>query len=379
VRLDLIVESGGISEKTWNAALTEAEPQGTIFQSTYWADYLKKNFGDRPLYLASFDKKGEIQAQLLAFESCYSKHSLFTKSGMKGLLLSRFYKLGLSSLLHQVLPCIYWENGPVVRARCPPEQLYDDQVPYRDMVEEITAEAQRRNCYEIKFARPAFFNDDNEIFSSIGFQQKRMGTILVNLNQPLEAIWSRVDKDARRTVRRGIEQGISIAPASTLTEFKEFYELNVQTARRTNTKIYPFSYFVALRNQFSPLAKIIVLNAHIKERPVASGLFLLHNGIIHFFAIGESDYGRLNKIYGNEVLLWHIIKWGHEQGFSYFDLSGIELYKIDARDPKARQISRFKRKWGGEIVEYHDYRKDLRRRKLVEFLKPFIADSTIHN
>lgn len=54
----MIVELEKASVKRWNAALSEAEPKGTIFQSTFWAEFLNKTFGDRPIFLASFNKRG---------------------------------------------------------------------------------------------------------------------------------------------------------------------------------------------------------------------------------------------------------------------------------------------------------------------------------
>ena len=39
-------------------------------------------------------------------------------------------------------------------------------------------------------------------------------------------------------------------------------------------------------------------------------------------------------------------------GFRYYDLSGVDPY---AKDEKARGILRFKEKWGGKMVLYHEY------------------------
>ena len=79
----MIVEFDKVNEETWNEALSEAEPMGTIFQSTHWANYHKKTFGDRLIYIASLDKKGKIDGLLLAIESCYAKHSVFTLLGKR--------------------------------------------------------------------------------------------------------------------------------------------------------------------------------------------------------------------------------------------------------------------------------------------------------
>ncbi|MCK4424859.1 GNAT family N-acetyltransferase, partial [Candidatus Bathyarchaeota archaeon] len=131
----------------------------------------------------------------------------------------------------------------------------------------------------------------------------------------------------------------------------------------------------SLWNHFSLHDKIVAFVARIKDKPVGAILSLMHNEIIHVFAIGDSNYSRINKIYALYTLFWHTIKWAHERGLKYFDISGVELYKIDASDKKARNIYRFKAKWGGQLVEYHDYEKPFQEKKLVKFLNLFMADS----
>lgn len=374
----MIVEMQNVRESVWNSALREVEPKGTLFQSTYWAEYLRRTFGDRPIYLASLDKKGNIQGQLLAIQSCYGKHAALTLSGKSGLLLSKSYKHIVSPLLHKMAPFIFWENGPIILSKSTMESS-SYKMLYRQMLERIVKKAYKLDCYEIKFARPSFFCDDSEIFSSLGFKKRRMGTILDNINCSTETLWQRIHREGRRTINRAIERGIVVHKAHKFQELKEFYSLNVEASRRAKIKIYPFSFFASLWNYFSPLNKIAIFIARLNDSPIGAALFLMHNEIIHLFAIGDSDYARSNRIYPNDALIWHVMKWASERGFKYFDHSGVELYKIDAGDEKARNIYRFKSKWGGHLVEYHDYEKCLQNKKIIRILKPFISDSVIHN
>ena len=105
----------------------------------------------------------------------------------------------------------------------------------------------------------------------------------------------------------------------------------------------------------------------------------MHNGIIHLLTLGDSDFARSNRIRSSDVLIWNIINWAREQNFKYFDLSGVELHKIDAGDKKAYGIYKFKAKWGGKLVEYHDYKLTLNEKQILTCLNPFFSDSTIHN
>jgi hypothetical protein len=364
------------SRKEWDSALCKAGANGTIFQSTYWADCLREIFGDRPIYFASFDKRGEIRGLLLAIESCYAAHPLATLSGKRGQLLGGTYKHVLSPLFHKLAPFTFWENGPIILSGTLKET--SARALYREIINETIVCAQKRGCYEIKFARPAFFWDDDALWSSFGFQGSRMGTILIDVEDPVEVLWMRIDYTARRNIKKN-EADLSIIEISSPEQLADFYEMHVHSTRRTGMKQYPFSFFRSLWRSLSPSGRMVGFIAYFGDKPVGGSISLAYNRIVHEYAHGDSDYARRNKIYPLDCLKWHTIKWAHECNLKYFDLSGVELHKIDAGDEKARNIYRFKSKWGGKLVEYHDYTMKLQDKRLVRFLSRFIVDSIIHN
>jgi len=370
----MIIEIKNVSAKIWNGTLEKAGPSGTIFQSTFWADYLKKTYGDRPIYLAYLDKRGDIIGQLLAVESCYGKHSALTQLGKKGRIIGKFYKYA-SSLLHKIFPFIFWESGPVIIQQ---SQSYvtplKRRMVHREIINRITGIAMSRGCYEVKLARPSYFDDPSDIFSSIGFKKKRMGTILVDLEcSSLEKLFKSVDKDCRRCIRRGIEQGIEASEISKVTDLKQFHNLHVEHSERAGIKIYPYSHFASLWSYFHPIGKLAVFVSYRQEKLLAGMLCLMHNRIVHAYRIGESNYVRANRLYANYVLWWHVIRWAHERGFKYFDCMGVELYKIDMGYRKALTIYRFKKKWGN-LVEFNDYTRTFYTPKILRLFNRFIVD-----
>lgn len=375
----MIVEHEEINERIWNEAISEAGPNGTIFQSTYWAGYMKKTFGDRPLYFASLDKKGNIQGLLLAIESCYAKHSSLTLLGARGRVFRALYKSALSPAFHRVLPFIFWQNGPLVLPSFSDQKIARRKTLYRKIIQRVVEEASRRNCYEIKIARPPFFDDQSIIYSSLGFQKKRMGTLLVKLDQPIDLIWGGVERETRRRIRRTMEKSVEFRKVGKLEELEEFYDVCVQKSERTETKTYPFSYYANLWEFFSPRNKIVAFTLSLKDKPLGIMTFLMHNKIIHIHSGGDSDYARSNKIEATRALIWHMVEWAHQIGFKYFDLAGVELYKMDAGYKKALNICAFKSKWGGQLIEYYDYERKLQERELARrartFLNHFMADS----
>jgi hypothetical protein len=371
----MIIEFDKVSRKSWDETMKQAEPKGTIFQSTYWAECLKNTLGSRPIYMAKADERGNVEGQLLAFENCYAEHSSSTMPGKRGLLIRGLYRTLASPVLHRVLPFIFWENGPVVL----PGHASNNSDPYGELLEAIVQRAKDRKCYEIKFARPAFFDDRLELFSSLGFANRRMGTVLVNLEGPIETIWSRLESETRRLIRRTQEKGISITRVNRTNELEEFYEMHVQTTKRTGGKTYSFLFFKSLHDYLSRFDKTVTFVARLKDRPIGALMVLMHNDIVHIYSGGESDYARQNKIKANHALLWHIIEWAREMGFKYFDQSGVELHKIESNQEKAKTICWFKAKWGGQIPEYHDYQKTLWDSRTARFLNHLMTDPVVHN
>lgn len=372
----MAVISNKIRRKEWDSALGEAGANGTIFQSTYWADYLSETFGDRPMYVASFDKRGEIRALLLAFESCFAAHPMATLLGKRGQLLGGTYAHVLSPLFHKLVPFTFWENGPIILPGTSGET--SSRLLYEEVIKETVIYAQKRGCYEIKFARPPFFEDDAVVWSSLGFQRKRMGTVLVGVEDLVEALWKRIDYKARRNIEKN-KADLSVIEISKPDQLADFHEMHVQSTRRTGMKHYPLSFFRSLWRFLFPNDRIVGFIAYFRDEPVGGSISLVYNRVVHEYVHCDSDYSRQNRLYPLDCLKWHTIKWAHEHNLEYFDLSGVELHKIDAGDQKAINIYRFKSKWGGKLVEYHDYALKLRDKKLVKFLNRFMVDSIIHN
>ena len=98
----MILVSDKVNDNTWNNAITETGAQGTIFQTTYWAGFLKKSYGDRSVYTMSLDKKGGIQGLLLAIESCYAKHPSLTLVGKPSFLFGQIFRKMVSPVFHGI-------------------------------------------------------------------------------------------------------------------------------------------------------------------------------------------------------------------------------------------------------------------------------------
>jgi hypothetical protein len=374
--IDVILD---INENKWNKFIEETGSQGTLFQSTYWANYLKKTYKINPIYLVSYDKNARVNGQLLAFESSYANFTSHNMTGKKGIVFKSLYRYAIQPLLNLSLTSISWENGPLILPISTNENPNESISLYQNFLEKILQIANQKRCYEIKFARPPFFDDQPNLFDSFGFDKLKMGTFLVDVRRPYEEILQSVDRQVRRNLKHATDQGVTVNRVNNLKELEELYELHIQTSVRNNIKIYPFSFFESLWRCLSPKHKIEIFIARKEAQPLAGSICLMHNHIFHAFSLYQSDYARENRIYSNEMMWCEAIKWGHDNDYHFFDLSGVELGAIELGDEKAQGIYQFKNKFRGQLVESHDYQKPLNEKKIIKYLQEYFKDSNLHN
>lgn len=375
--MSTIVELKSVNKKKWESALQEAGVNGTLFQSSYWADFLEMTYKDHPIYVACLDRRGDIQALLLAIESCYAKHPSFRATSKRHKTFLPLYKHVLMPIFQKTLPYIVWENGPIVLPRFREET--DKDTLNGDIIRKTIKIAKERKCYSLAFVRPSFSSDQSFLFSSLNFEKKRMGTRLINLNESLEVLWKNVNRTTRQNIERS-KLNMQIETIGSIADLRLFYDMHIENCIRANRTIRPFSFFSSLWNYFSSKGKVAGSIAYYNGKIIGSVLLLTHNLTAHLYALGDSNFSRLNRINVLDSLLWHQIKWTRERDFKCLDLSGVELHKIDAGDAKATGIYKFKSKWGGQLVEYHDYRKMLRSSKTVNILNRFLSEGEgFHN
>jgi hypothetical protein len=358
-----IVASSHVSENRWNDALQRADVDGTLFQSSYWAEYVRKVHGDQPIYLFSIDKKGDINGQLLAFQSWYgnfplSNHGKYYITSL-GITKRKLYEIAFKKVFKKIFPFFYWQNGPVVVRNSLNNYPHESDKIYCGLIGKILNISEKRGVYAIKLARPSYFMDCTKLMDFYGFKKRKMGTILVDLKPPVELIWKSIHRNVRRNIIK-IKDNIIFDEARSLKDLQIFYNLLVQLTKRLEIEAYPFHHYKSLWNFFHPLKKIVSFIAFLKDKPIGASITLLHNNMIHVYMYADSDFARSNKIYINDALMWHIIKWSRERGFKYLDLGGAFLYRINSGDLKARNIYIFKSKFG-KTIEFNDYWKETDR------------------
>jgi hypothetical protein len=173
-------------------------------------------------------------------------------------------------------------------------------------------------------------------------------TFLIDLSKSLDDIFSAFDaKAARPKIRKALRSGVTVKVAESVEEkqrFFDFYQEFAQTPGRKN-KI--------LVVQQDELEKLHILYAVSSEGEYLGGIGLLPSSDGRYLL--DKYCATLHKLCEQELLIWDSIRYAKERGYSYFDLSW--MLPTEDRSNKQYNLYQFKKKFGGELVEFYSYIK----------------------
>ena len=199
-----------------------------------------------------------------------------------------------------------------------------------------------------------------DMFSKQGFVRRDdYVTFILTLGRTIEELWRGIGDKNRNMVRRAESRGVQVTEARNKADLKAFYLLYRKTMKKLGSPPQPYKFFERIWSLFYP-EHLLVLTAMHDTKCIASGIFFLHNGIIHH-AYGCSLRESLD-LAPNNLIQWQVIKWGNEQGFKQFDFG---------RTRRNDGNVLFKRRWGGELVNmpyfYKFYKRELKERQEVKY------------
>jgi len=166
-------------------------------------------------------------------------------------------------------------------------------------------------------------------------------TLMLSLPDSADEIWKSLSSRNRNKIRKAEKNGLTVDFGMDYLE--DFHAIYARNLRYLGTPIFPLKMFRAVAAAFPEQAELLVLKLDDK---VVSGMFLFKfRGMISEpWVASLREY---NKIYVNNFLYWHAIKYACEQGFEVFDFG---------RSTKDTGTYSFKTQWGAEPVQlYYQY------------------------
>lgn len=309
-------------------------PYASVFQTLEMAEVYKRYTDTEPLILvAKNGNSGEIEAALLAKKIREKKgylESLSLHSTIRGGPVFRDTKNGAraASLLLQNYDNMAKDWGP----------LYTRIYPLFDTPQLI----------------PAYIENN--------YEYGGWNNYIINLKRPVEEIWRGINEANRKNIKKASNE-IVIEEVTEKSLIPEFYKLIAQNYASKGQPLEEIEYFQNAFEILSPnMAKFFI--AKINDEYVAARLVLTYKGIVYDWHTGALE--KYVSLKPNNLLVWHILKWGSENGYHTFDFGG-------GGEPRQYLEGwvEFKRRFGGKLVSYGRYTKIHQEKKMYIAKKGF--------
>jgi hypothetical protein len=201
---------------------------------------------------------------------------------------------------------------------------------------------------KILFTELRNLSDQNSlqpVLEKNGFVYEDHLNYLIDLNRPAEEVLQSIGQRTRKQIRKGVRDGIvQVGEATNRSELDQWYETLQKTYGNAQVPLAHRSLFEAAFDELYPKGMAKFLLAKVDGVTAACSVELTYKDIIYGW------YGGSDRAFGkhcpNEMLMWHILEWGANNGYCVYDFGGA------GKPDEEYGVRDFKAKFGGELVCY---------------------------
>ena len=221
------------------------------------------------------------------------------------------------------------------------------------MVKEIRRVAEENKCVFVRMRPQLVKTAENlALMEKLGFRLAPMHlhaehTVMIDLTKSEETLLAEMRKQTRYEVRQAERLGLRIWRGNSESLFKEFHEVQLETAKRQNFVPPSLEVLLAEREAFGKNAQIYVVDSADGQR-ICYGLMLSDAKEAEYYEAASTNLGR--KLPGSYGMLWRAMRDLKKQGIKRFNLWGIA--PEGAKNHRYAGVTTFKKGFGGEVVEF---------------------------
>ncbi len=302
-----------LEDDAWKA-FVDNHPQGNIFHTPEMFEVFKHTQGYRPSLWAVRGSDGQILALMLPVEITLSNvfRRLTSRNVVYGSILYEQSEKGKEAL-EMLLKAYIQKTGG------------------KPLFTEL------RNISDL--------SPIQSLLQKCGFSYEDHLNYLINLDHPVDAVFQNIGQRTRKNIRKAINRGeVQIEVVRDLQQMDDCYQLIWKTYRAASVPPPSKNMFEAAYDVLGPKEMVRFTLARVNGVPVAVSADLLYKHVIYGW------YGGMDRAYSayspNELLTWHILKWGAEQGYHVYDFGGA------GKPDEKYGVRDFKAKFGGQLVCY---------------------------
>ncbi len=307
-----------LSERQWRE-FVDRHPQGNIFHTPEMFQVFDRARQHRPELWAVVGYDGRPQA-------------LFTpvQVALRHRFLSR---LTTRSIAYGSVLCEPGAKGE--------QALRELLSTYRQAMEWHLLFVELRNLCDLRALEP--------VLEGCGFVPEEHLDYLIDLNRSPEELLQSIGPRTRKKIRQGLRKGgLCVREVTEKKDVARCYGLIQQSYTAAGVPLADQSLFDAAFDILYPRGMCKFWLAGVNGTDVAASVELPYKDVIYGWYGGVDR--RFSEYMPGELLMWHILTWGIENGYRVYDFGGAGKpgEKYGVRD--------FKAKFGGRLVAYGRHR-----------------------
>lgn len=315
-----LVVNQGSNENNWDNFLAE-HPNSTVLQSWAWGEF-QKSLGNT-IWRFSVTDNERIIAQLLAIKLSigFNKYIIYAP---RDILIN---KLTPAHHQHQAIKLI---------------------------IKKIKELAPKHNLILFRTEPPILRSDTTSlsIYKGLGFKlsKKTMqpaDNLVIDISKSDIDILNSMKPKTRYNIKLAAKNQVAIKISNDINDLKIFTQLNQETSGRGQFKSHSHIYYVKQLEALGQADAMELIIAYWQDIPL-SALLITYFGKTATYLHGASSWSHKDKM-ANQAAQWSAITSAKEKGLTRYDLGGVNQ---DNRHPNWEGITRFKKGFGGKVVEY---------------------------
>jgi CelD/BcsL family acetyltransferase involved in cellulose biosynthesis len=160
---------------------------------------------------------------------------------------------------------------------------------------------------------------------------------LIDLRPGLDQVRARLSENARRSLKKASQLGVSTRISAERSDLDTFVRLNLRLRRKHGMLPQPRRFFESIWSRLIETGRGYVLLAERQEQPLAALLCLRQGDVtVDKFAVNDETAAQFR---GSHAAMWAVIEREIERGAAWYDMG--------RSDAAAEGLHRYKSQWGG--------------------------------
>jgi lipid II:glycine glycyltransferase (peptidoglycan interpeptide bridge formation enzyme) len=194
-------------------------------------------------------------------------------------------------------------------------------------------------------------------------------TIVLDLTPDEGTLLAQMKEKWRYNVRLAGRRGVTVREADSQADVQRWYRLLQATGERDQFGIHTYEYYLRVWELFRPRDEVQLLLAE-HDGQLLAGIFAGIFGRQALYLYGASS-DEQRHLMPNYLLQWEAIRRARQQGSQFYDFCGIP--ETDAETEAMVGVYRFKRGWGGRVVQFPGGYQQVYRPLLMNIANRFLS------